>query len=515
MRALLLFSDRSYQADRPLPPGADALEHDLGVGSLLDAMSGGDAFDRGVARQVLLDPLPDEAAIRRRLDALEDCRAHPEAIRELRAIAESALSREREFWGIGNYPDSLLFRGVRALEGYAACLERLRAVADRAGDQFRSEAFARFFASLRSELDDAYLAEVRAHLERLELRDGTWISLGLGSENRPAGQVLRRPLEERRPWWRRLAGPRSSALDFEIAEQDESGGQALARQREKGIASVARAVARSNEHLHGFFTTLRAELAFYLAGLRLEAALAGRGFSVARPEPAAPEPLAWDAEGLYDPGLALRAPGPMVANDLRSDGRRLVVITGANQGGKSTFLRAIGLAQLLLQAGLSVPARRFRSSVAPGIASHFPREEDATMQRGRLDDELRRMEETVGHLRRGSLLLSNESFSSTNEREGSAIGADVFRACTDSGVRVVAVTHLFELARILREGDPSDRLFLRAERASDGRRTYRILVGDTLPTSFGADVFQGVFETPLAGEPPPGSTGVADAAGSP
>ncbi len=515
MRALLLYPDRSYQADRPLPPGADALERDLGLDALLDAMSGGDAFARGVARQVLLDPLPEAAPIRRRLDAFEDCRAHPEAIHELQAIAESALSREREFWGIGNYPDSLLFRGVRALEGYAACLERLRLVADRAGNQFRSEAFSRFFASLRSELDDAYLAEVRAHLDRLELRDGTWISLGLGSEDRPAGHVLRRPLEERRSWWRRLAGPRSSALDFEIAEQDESGGQALARQREKGIASVARAVARSNEHLHGFFETLRAELAFYLAGIRLESALVGRGFSVARPEPAAPDPLVWEAEALYDPGLALRAPGPLVPNDLAADGRPLVVITGANQGGKSTFLRAIGLAQLLLQAGLFVPARRFRSSVAPGITSHFPREEDATMQRGRLDDELRRMEETVGHLRRGSLLLSNESFSSTNEREGSAIGADVFRACLDSGVRVVAVTHLFELARALHEDDASDRLFLRAERADDGRRTYRVLVGATLPTSFGADVFRRVFEAPLSGDPAAGSTGVADAGGAP
>jgi len=64
------------------------------------------------------------------------------------------------------------------------------------------------------------------------------------------------------------------------------------------------------------------------------------------------------ALGLYDPALALVAGGGVVANDLAAAGKELVVITGANQGGKSTFLRSIGLAQLLMQAGMFVPATK-------------------------------------------------------------------------------------------------------------------------------------------------------------
>ncbi|HTW77278.1 MAG TPA: DNA mismatch repair protein MutS [Thermoplasmata archaeon] len=503
MKSRLLHSDRVYRLDDPLPPGADDLARDLGVDALLDAMAGGDPFVRSVARRVVLDPLLDPEEIQRRLDALDDCRAQTAAVRELYAICGRALARAREYWGFGDFPDSVLFRSARQLEGHADALEELRRVADGAGARFRSTAFSEFFARLRAELDDAYLATVRSHLERLEFRDGTWVSAGLGPGLRPSGHVLRLPIEERRSWWQRLTGSRRSNLAFEIGEQDESGARALARQREKGIASVARSLARSNEHLHAFFETLRAELAFYLGAMNLETALRARGGLVARPDPRPEDPVAWSAEGLYDAGLALRSSVPVVPNDLAADGKRLVVITGANQGGKSTFLRALGLAQMLLQAGLFVPARRFRASLAPSIATHFPREEDPTMVRGRLDDELQRMNRATGSLHRHSLLLSNESFASTNEREGSEIAIEVVRALVDSGVRVVAVTHLYEFAGSLRSADRPDAVFLRAERTPDGRRTFRLEVGDPLATSFAADVFARVFGEPL---PPIAST---------
>ncbi len=69
----------------------------------------------------------------------------------------------------------------------------------------------------------------------------------------------------------------------------------------------------------------------------------------------------------------------------------LVMITGANQGGKSTFLRSIGLAQLMMQCGMFVPAESLSSNVCDGIFINFKREEDATMKCGKLDEELSRM----------------------------------------------------------------------------------------------------------------------------
>ena len=169
------------------------------------------------------------------------------------------------------------------------------------------------------------------------------------------------------------------------------------------------------------------------------------------------------------------------------------MITGANQGGKSTFLRSVGLAQLMMQAGMFVAAESFTASVSAGVFTHFKREEDAAMEKGKLDEELARMSAITSQIRPGCLLLYNESFASTNEREGSEIARQVIRALTEAGIRIVFVTHMYDLAgRYYAEQDPGT-LFLRAERQPDGHRTFRLLPGEPLPTSYGEDLYREVF----------------------
>ncbi len=65
----------------------------------------------------------------------------------------------------------------------------------------------------------------------------------------------------------------------------------------------------------------------------------------------------------------------------------LLIITGANQGGKSTFLCAVGLAQVMMQCGMFVAAESFSANVCDGIYTHYKREEDASMRSGKLDEE--------------------------------------------------------------------------------------------------------------------------------
>ncbi|HTZ61787.1 MAG TPA: DNA mismatch repair protein MutS [Thermoplasmata archaeon] len=501
MKTLLLHPERAWDREAPLPATADDLVRDLALDPLFDAMARADPFVRDVARRAVLHSEVDPSVITWRLDAVEDARAHTAVVRQLYELSAEALARERSYWGFGQSPSSVLYRGVHILEGFADALEGLRGFAEGPGPQFRSPAFRRFFAMVREELDAAYLAEVRSHLHRLRFDDGTVLSARLGAGNLGTGYVLRLPADERPGWWRRHWPARASPFSFEIAERDEVGARALTELRDQGYASVARAVARSNDHLHGFFSGLRSELAFYLAAAHLAEDLSARGLSVGRPEPLPAGSPEWEAEGLYLPGLALLAPGPIVVNRLAATGKGLVVVTGPNQGGKSTFLRSVGTAQLLLQAGLPVPGARYRSAVAPAIATHFARAEDPTFTSGRLDDELRRMSTVVSGLRPGALLLSNESFSSTNEREGSEIADQVFRAALDAGVRVVVVTHFHELASALATEVGGRAQFLLAERTADGRRTFRLIEGAPRPTSFAADVYRTVFGTSLPAAP--------------
>jgi DNA mismatch repair ATPase MutS len=180
-----------------------------------------------------------------------------------------------------------------------------------------------------------------------------------------------------------------------------------------------------------------------------------------------------------------------------------VIITGASSGGKSTFLRSVGSAQLMLQAGMFVTAQSLRSTVCHQLFTHFIREEDASMVSGRLDEELARMSGIADHLGPGCLVLFNESFAATNEREGSEIGRQVVRALLQAGIRVCFVTHQFDFAASFHREQPDSTLFLRAPRQPDGQRTFRLEVAAPLPTSFGQDIYYRVGgwlgEQPLHG----------------
>lgn len=251
-------------------------------------------------------------------------------------------------------------------------------------------------------------------------------------------------------------------------------------------------VAEAADHLLAFFTMLRREIGFYVGCAQLLARLTRDGLPVCLPTPLAPGSTGPRCTGLYEPVLGLREPGQVVGNDVEAEGMPLVMVTGANQGGKSTFVRSVGLAALMMQCGMFVPARSFTATVYRGVFTHYRREEDSTMTSGRLDEELGRMSAVVDVIRPGSLLLSNESFASTNEQEGSRIARHAFRTMADCGVTVVAVTYLVDLAAgLYRRGGPA--LFLRAEREPDGRRTFRLIEGERLSTSFGRDIYEQVF----------------------
>ena len=485
MKAFLMHRDCDVDLASDLPPAADAVTQDLELGTLLAAMAAGDDFLLGRARRAVLSSLANPDAIIYRQQVLTDAIAHPDVVREIYDIAVTAImSEKRAFFGLlSTSPDAIMYRSVQVLEMFTGMLKRLRAVADEHAASFRSEGFTRFFGMLTSELDDDYLHLVEGHLKELGFRRGTLISAGLGRGNKGLNYVLRKPREQ--SWRDRIPVGNRQGYSFGIPDRDDNGQRALADLRSRGLNGAASALAQSNDHILAFFTMLRAELAFYIGCLNLRESLAGKGEPLCVPVPSPAAELALTARGLYDPSLSLMLGGRAVGNDVAADSKTLVMITGANQGGKSTFLRSIGLAQLMMQAGMFVAAQSFTASVRDGIFTHFKREEDATMEKGKLDEELSRMNGIAGQISPGCLLLCNESFASTNEREGSEIARQIIRALLESGVRVVFVTHLFDLAHGLWTGKDGTALFLRPERRDDGRRTFRLLPGEPLPTSYG------------------------------
>jgi hypothetical protein len=493
MKAHLLYRDRDFDFGADLPAGHENLTQDLELATLLSAMAGGDKSLYEVCTRVLLTSLDDPQAIRYRQQVLADCLAHPEVIGQMYAIAVGALEDRRHVWTTygGSYqsPATNLSGAVSHLNAYVARLRQLRAIADDHAGEFRSDGLRALLATLQRELDDAYFGEISRHLKQLRFRDGVLISAELDRDNSGIGFVLRAPGDSRRRWTERLGlGPRSS-YSFTIAPRDEAGAQILADLESRGVNLVANAAAQSADHILSYFTMLRAELGFYVGCLNLADELAAKGEPLTVPEPARPAPLAFCCTDLRDACLALRSPDPVVGNDVAADGRSLVIITGANSGGKSTFLRSVGVAQLMMQCGLFVTAQSYRASVSPRIFTHFIREEDRDMTSGRLDDELNRMSIIADQIGPQSLMLFNESFAGTNEREGSEIGYQIVRALLQAEIKVFFVTHRFDFADRFHRQNARSTLFLRAEREPDGRRNYKLAVKDPLPTSFGEDIY--------------------------
>jgi hypothetical protein len=491
MRPNLLFPSEDTSAASPVP-NADALTRDLELPTMFSAMSTDDEFLWEAARRALLSPVVDPRVIRFRQQAVEDSLEHPSVVRELYDITTEAVESERKrFFGMfRDNPDSTLSGGIRLLELLVPLLRRLRAAADRHAAEFHSPAFTRFFAMLGEELSDAYLDEVEAHIRNLHPRRGVDLAAGVGRVGETVDYRVLRP--SRNGWkdWIPSAITKSS-YSFEIPPRDNAGFRALGDMRGRGINEAANALAQAADHVRGFFNALRAELAFYVGCLNLAERLDTKGEPTCMPVVVEQGKPALSATGLYDLCLTLRLDDRAVGNDLHGDGRSVVIITGANRGGKSTFLRSIGVAQLMMQAGLFVPATSLRAALTTGLFTHYTREEDATMEKGKLEEELARMSEIVDHIRPGGLLLCNESFSSTNEREGAEIGRQVVRAMAESGVRVCYVTHLYDLARSF-ESD-NQVLFLRAERLSDGTRTFKLFEAAPLETSFGVDMYRRIF----------------------
>lgn len=282
---------------------------------------------------------------------------------------------------------------------------------------------------------------------------------------------------------------------FQIADRDENGFRALTKLRGQGLNMVANALAQSTDHVLSFFTMLRAELAFYVGCLNLHERLVEKGEPTCFPDPKPAGGPLLSGRGLYDVCLTLNLEARVVGNDVAADNKSLVMITGANQGGKSTFLRSVGLAQLMMQSGMFVPAESLRANVCDSIFTHFKREEDASMKSGKLDEELRRMSGIADEIAPNSILLCNESFAATNEREGSEIARQVVRAMMEAGIKVFFVTHLFDLAHGFYRQRLETALFLRAERQPDGGRTFRLIEGEPLPTSYGEDSYRRIFGT--------------------
>jgi hypothetical protein len=200
------------------------------------------------------------------------------------------------------------------------------------------------------------------------------------------------------------------------------------------------------------------------------------------------------AKGFYNLKLAMNMENVsgIVSNDLTFDKEHTVyILTGANRGGKTTITQAVGQLFVLAQGGLYVPAESFRYVPCDCIYTHFPADEDKTMDLGRLGEECVRFKEMFSQATSKSLMLLNETFSTTSFEEGYYIARDSVKALLTRSVRTIYNTHMHKLGEDAEEFDRDSSgagaasLIMRTE---DGKRSFKVALARPEGSSYAKDI---------------------------
>lgn len=464
----------------------------------------------------------DPAVITYRQQTLEDLRRLPaladvlsRTVPILCDITElRRLDRDR---GVST-GDSYLY-SIAEIELYVNCIDTLSAGLTPLAADLRSPAFQALLTVIRELTESDYYRDLNNRLKELsnhvrEVRSVT-IGVNLDASFRPtdagvislnadsfkSGKLLDKIL--------RLSF-KNDAMTCIAPLTPMSGGRESDNRRDalisafKGaIEDVFRSSVRSWRSIVGayvlenteFLLRLLPEIEFISAAAKLENRLAEAGNPLCRPVLRPTAEKAFSATGLYNPDVALRIDEQVVKNDFAFDeNARIYVLTGPNRGGKSVITCAVGLTQAMAQLGLCVPAEACALSPADGIFTHFPEGAEDTIDKGRLGEECARLREIFEEVTGDSMILLDESLSSTGAYEASYIAAEILTGFAVVGCRGVFSTHLHDLAAAVPEinrraaaegGVPIDTLVAGIE---EGKRSFLIVRAKPDGKSYARDI---------------------------
>ncbi|MEE3334392.1 MAG: hypothetical protein VZR54_09040 [Ruminococcus sp.] len=543
----LLYPAESSRESKTL---TDEAINDLSIDFLVDALSGED-YEKNLIKKIMTEITDDADVIKYRRDIFDDFLRFPKLRSELSdLVVRLADLRDIERFQKDQEASSLwmLINRLREIDEYVNCITSIKEILDEL--DIKSDGM----KALRKNVTDIYngsgFPELKQDIDDMFSRARTLrsITIGVNLDNllRPkqAGVVSLNDAEFKTSRLMKhfirfadnedglrhgtdvedihnfhpdsgvpsnlskivIGGVQQGAnKNVHIETSQLTGADPLSDALKKSVTNILQRIVKDIKstlkkyiNISGYaLINLMPEIIFFIRWAELVEKITALGMPMCKAEIADAGERYCSFKGIYNLKLAINNVNgdniDIIRNDVDfNDEHRIFILTGPNRGGKTIFTQAVGISMLIAQCGIYVPAESAVISPCDNIYTHFPADENDTVDLGRLGEESQRLSRIFDVATDRSLLLLNESLATTNVAEGLFIANDVVKAMRFIGARAVFNTHMHELARkadeINSSTDGDSVVASMITGVHEGQRSFKVTLAPPQGVSYARDI---------------------------
>lgn len=330
----LLYPDRDYKPVEKDTIHLKNLFYDLEIEYILSKMANNDKFIYKIVKDIFSNFETDIKIIKYRQEIIKDALKNEKLITELYQTTIDTLKKEKKgyFFLFTKNPSSIVYNSTGKILSMIDGLKKIFEIADKLDKTTIYPGLKNFCKIIKSNLNEKYLNRMEKTLAELQFKKGILIGATVGFGNMGKNYTLLKSSIKKG----------SKSHTFYLSNKDDAGFQILGSIKKKALTEAATYLSEAADNIKSFFINLKTQIAFYVGTINLFKYIENLNFHFCFSEFS--DNSFFRAKELYDLSLLIARNQKIVSNDINAMNKKLILITGANQGGKTTALRSIGIA---------------------------------------------------------------------------------------------------------------------------------------------------------------------------